>query len=97
MFCWYMTCQFMWTGEYNTFNEGFITRNVPIVLFCTFLTLVSVILTIMYLYQDSANARLGLVVSSATMFLVAVVFVIGGVPVMILDIVAMGYALKKTW
>ena len=98
MFCWYMTCQFMFTGEYNDFNNGgFITKNVPIILFCTFLTLIAVLLTAAYLYQDSAKSRLGLVISSATMFVVAIVFVIGGVPIMIIDILAMGYSLQKTW
>ena len=99
MWCWFMTCQFMWTGEYNTFNNGgFITKNVPIILFCTFLTLASVLLTSYYLFVvDDARSRYGLVVASATMFVVAVVFVFGGVPIMIIDIVAMGYCLKKTW
>jgi hypothetical protein len=99
MWCWYMTSEFMWTGEYTQFNDGgFITKNVPIILFCVFLSLGSVIFTALYLfYKDTKMTRLGLVVSSATMLIIAVVFVIGGVPVMWIDILAMGYALKKTW
>ena len=98
MFCWYMTCQFMFTGEYNDFNNGgIVTKSVPIILFCTLLTFVAVILTAMYLYKDTVGTRLGLVVASGTLFVVAVVFVFGGVPIMIIDIVAMGYALMKTW
>mmetsp|Transcript_7819 Transcript_7819/g.16974 ORF Transcript_7819/g.16974 Transcript_7819/m.16974 type:complete len:148 (-) Transcript_7819:220-663(-) len=99
IWCWFMTSQFMWTGEYNTFNDGgFVTKNVPIILFCTFLSLASVFLTGLYLFHtDSMRTRLGLVLSSLTMLVVAVVFVIGGVPVMWIDILAMGYCLAKTW
>lgn len=89
----------MWTGEFNTFNGGgFVTRSVPIILFCTFLSLVSAVLTGLYLfYQDNLQTRMGLVVSSGIMFIVAVVFVIGGVPIMWIDILAMGYCSKVTW
>ena len=89
----------MWTGEYNDFNDGgFVTKSVPIILFCTFLSVISVILTGWYLfYADTKMSRLGLVISSGIMFVVAVVFVIGGVPIMWIDIIAMTYALKKTW
>lgn len=99
IFCWFMTAQFMWTGEYNDFNDGgFVTKSVPIILFCTFLSVISVILTGWYLfYADTKMSRLGLVISSGIMFVVAVVFVIGGVPIMWIDIIAMTYALKKTW
>lgn len=99
LWCWFMTSEFMWTGEYNSFNEGgLVTKSVPIILFCTFLSIVSAVLTGLYLfYQDTVQTRLGLVVSSATMFIIAVVFVIGGVPIMWIDIAAMGYSLKKTW
>jgi hypothetical protein len=99
IWCWFMTSQFMWTGEFNTFNEGgFVTKSVPVILFCTFLSVVSVVLTSLYLfYKDTVQTRLGLVASSATMLVVAVVFVIGGVPIMWIDILAMGYCLKKTW
>ena len=99
MWCWYMTCEFMWTGEYNTFNDGgFVTKDVRIILFCTVQSLVSVVLTSAYLFlRDSPSTRLGLVVASVIMLTIAVVFVIGGVPIMWIDIVAMGYSLKKTW
>ena len=99
LWCWFMTSQFMWTGEFNTFNGGgFVTRSVPIILFCTFLSLVSAVLTGLYLfYQDNLQTRMGLVVSSGIMFIVAVVFVIGGVPIMWIDILAMGYCSKVTW
>jgi len=94
-----MTAQFMWTGEYNTFNErGSGTKSVSIIIFCTLLSVLTVVLTGAYLfYADSKSTRLGLVVSSLIMFIVAVAFVIGGVPIMWIDIVAMAYALKKTW
>ena len=98
MWCWYMTCQFMFTGEYNDFNNGgIVTKSVPIILFCTLLTLIAVVLNATYLYKDTVGSRLGLVVASGTLFVVAVVFVFGGVPIMIIDILAMGYALMKTW
>ena len=100
MFCWYMTCQFIFNGgEYNEFNNGgFITRNVPIVVSCTLLTLVSVILEALYLfYQDTAKTRYGLVVASAIMLIIALVFTFGGVPIMIIDIVLMGYSVQKAW
>ena len=68
-----MSCQFMFTCEYNDFNNGrFITKNVPIILFCTFCTLIAVLLTAGYLYQDNAKSRLGLVISSASMFVAAI-------------------------
>ncbi len=99
LWCWFMTSQFMWTGDYNTFNDGgFVTKSVPIILFCTLLSLVSVVLTGLYLFhQDTARTRLGLIVASGTMFVIAIVFVMGGVPIMWIDIAAMGYCLKKTW
>ena len=88
----------MFTGEYNDFNNGgIVTKIVPIILFCTLLTLIAVVLNAMYLYKDTVGSRLGLVVASGTLFVVAVVFVFGGVPIMIIDILAMGYALMKTW
>ncbi len=90
----------MWTGEFNSFNDGgFITKSIPIIIFCTLLSLAAVVLTGMYLfYEDNtARSRLGLVVASATMLAVAVVFVAGGVPIMWIDIVAMTYSCKKTW
>jgi hypothetical protein len=99
LWCWFMTAEFMWTGEYNTFNDGgFVTKSIPIIVCCTVLSFVSAVLTGLYLFwQDSSRTRLGLIVASAIMFLIAVVFVIGGVPIMWIDIVAMGYCLKKTW
>jgi len=89
----------MWTGEYNTFNSGgFITKSVPIVLFCTFLSFISALLTGRYLFsQDSVKTRMGLIVSSIIMFLIAIVFVMGGVPIMWIDIFAMGYCIMVTW
>ena len=88
----------MWTGEYNSFNDAEITKSIPITIFCTFLSLISAVLTGLYLfYQDTSETRLGLVVSSAIMFIIAVVFVIGGVPIMWIDILAMGYCSKVTW
>ena len=99
LWCWFMTSQFMWTGEYNSFNDGgFVTKNVFVILFCSLLSLISVILTVFYLfYEDSLRTRMGLVIASATMFVIAVVFVIGGVVIMWIDILAMGYSLKKTY
>lgn len=99
LWCWFMTSQFMWTGEFNSFNDGgFVTKSVPIIIFCTMLSLISAILTSLYLfYKDTKQTRLGLIVASGIMFVVAVVFVIGGVPIMWIDIVAMGYCLKRTY
>mmetsp|Transcript_6759 Transcript_6759/g.9694 ORF Transcript_6759/g.9694 Transcript_6759/m.9694 type:complete len:149 (-) Transcript_6759:66-512(-) len=99
MWCWFMTAQFMWTGEYNDFNGGgFITKSIPFIILCTLFSLISVVLTGFYLfYEDTARSRLGLVAASGTMFAIAVIFVIGGVPIMLIDIAAMGYCGKKTW
>lgn len=88
----------MRTGEYNTFNEGgFVTKSVSIIIFCTLSSVLSVVLTGAHLfYANSKSTRLGLVVSSLIMFIVAVIFVIGRVPIMWIDNVAMAYALKVT-
>ena len=120
LWCWYMTCQFLWIpgGEYNSFNDGgWITRSPPIILFCTFLTFLSTMLTGWYLLggegrsassssssltaasgvQKDKLRRLGLVVSCILMLIIAIVFVIGGVYIMIIDILLMGCAIWKTW
>ena len=99
MWCWFMTSQFIWTGEYNTFNDGgLITRSIPVIIFCTILSFIAVLLTGFYLFrEDTIRSRLGLVVSSGTLLAIAVIFVIGGVPIMWIDILFMTYSVKRTW
>lgn len=92
--------QFIWTGEYNTFNDGgLITRSIPVIIFCTILSFIAVLLTGFYLFrEDTIRSRLGLVVSSGTLLAIAVIFVIGGVPIMWIDILFMTYySVKRTW
>lgn len=50
-----------------------------------------------YLYKDSLQIRFGLVLASEIVLTVAVIFAADGVPIMWIDIVAMGYSLQKTW
>ena len=97
--CWIFTAQFMWTGEYNSFNEGgWIAKSVPVILFCSVLSIISTVLTGRYLFvEDAETTRFGLFVACAIMLVIAVLFVVGGVPIMVIDILAMGYATKKTW
>lgn len=98
LWCWFMTSQFMWKGVYNQFNGGgAVTRSVPVIVVCTLLSLAAVVLTGLYLFkEDTVRTRFGLVVASGTMLAIAVVFVVGGVSVMWLDVVLMSYSLKKT-
>lgn len=96
-----MTCSFFWTGEYNTFNDGgFVTRDPTVVVVCTLLSLYSCLAFGAWLFfaqVDDVKARLLLFVGSLGMLLIAIVFVIGGVWIMILDIAIMGYYSWITW
>ena len=98
MWCWYMTAQFMWNGgKYNQFNSVPITKDPTIVVISTILSAFCPVWFAAYFCKDSKITRLGLVIGSLMLLILAVIFVAGGIYVMLLDIALMGYVTKVTW
>ena len=96
---------FMWNGKegeekYNQFNDGgWVTRDPTVIIVCTVLSVISTIAFggwFCFKFDDS-TARMMLFVGSLIMLVVAIIFVIGGVWVMIADIALMGYYSWVTW
>ena len=92
----------MWNGGvYNQFNDGgFVTRDPTIIIICTVASLLSCLSFGSYLLccsQTSLKARMALFLGSLGMLVIAVIFVAGGIWIMLLDIVLMGYYCKVTW
>mmetsp|Transcript_17170 Transcript_17170/g.32202 ORF Transcript_17170/g.32202 Transcript_17170/m.32202 type:complete len:151 (-) Transcript_17170:261-713(-) len=104
MWCWYHTCSFLWTGQYTEpFNDDDVpfTKNANVVVPCAILSVLQPILFGLWLSPwpvgDVNATRFGLVVGSAVLLVIAIVFTVGGVYIMAIDIVAMGYVLRQTW
>lgn len=104
MWCWYHTCSFVWTGQYEEFfnNDDLpFTKNAFVVVPCAILSVLQPILFGLWLSPwpigDVEWTRIRLVVGSAILLIIAIVFTFGGVYVMAIDVVAMGYVMKQTW
>ena len=93
-----MTAQFMFNGGvYNDFNSVAITKDPTICVISTILSAFCPILFTAYFCKDTKYTRLGLVIGSAMLLIIAVIFVAGGIYVMVIDVILMGYVTKVTW
>ena len=98
MWCWYMTSLFMFNGGiYNDFNSVAITQDPTVTVVSTILSAFCPILFAAYFLKDNKCTRLGLIIGSSMLNIIAVIFVVGGVYIMILDILLMIYVTKVTW
>ena len=102
--CWYHTCSFLWTGQYEDFfnNDDLpFTKNANIVVPCAIMSMFQPILFGLWLSPwpvgDVDWTRMGLVVGTGILMVIATVFTVGGVYVMAIDVAAMGYVMRQTW